>query len=160
MNDDDLLGEVTEEERAEAEALARALEKPTTARPGSDAAFALAMRASHHHQPPSDAVAEHALDVAIEERRRHRRGRTWWPVLLAAVVLLVAVPAASRIGSVLAPTRPEAIAIALPTADAILGAPPADDQRASERLEILTRARSRAYFEGLADRRGAPRGGR
>lgn len=151
MNDDDLLGEVTEEERAEAEALARALERPATAKAGSDAAFALAMRASHHHQPPSELVAQQALDLAIEERSRNRRSRTWWPMLLAAVVLLVAVPAVSR----LAPSaRPEAID-GLPTADAILGAPPPDDQRASERLEILSRARSRAYFEGrVRDERG------
>ena len=163
MNDDEGLGPlteeapVTEEERAAAEALAEALEKPSAVRPGSDAAFALAMRASHHTEPASELVTQQALDLAIEERGRSRRARTWWPVLLAAVVLLVAVPMASRLvpGTT---SVPETVVLGLPTADAILGVPPEDDQRASERLDILTRARARSYCEGRA--RDGLRGGR
>jgi hypothetical protein len=156
MNDDDLLGEVSEEERAAAEAMAQALEKPAAVRPGTDAAFALALRATQNKVPLDEAVEDRAIEKAIETSRRARRSRTWGPLLLAAAVLLLAVPATSRLNDWLTAPVSSETSDALPTADQILAVPPPDDQRPAERLSILSRARARSYFSArMTSERGA-----
>ena len=155
MTDDDELLDVTDEERAAAEALRIGVEKaqknPEGAKAGSDTAFVLALRASAGKGPPLDpAVEERAIEAALEASRRARRVRMWRPILVAAAVLLVAVPAASRLEAFLAPPAAER------TSEAIFFAPFEETERASERADVLTRARTRGYFEGrLADVGGA-----
>lgn len=146
MTDDDELLDVTDDERSAAEALRTgletALEKPAEAKAGSDAAFLLALKATVGKGPPLDlAVEERAIEAALEASRRARRVRTWRPILLAAAVLLVAVPAASRLPDWLAP-RPTA-----PANEAVFVLPFDEAERASERADVLTRARTRGYFE-------------
>lgn len=138
--DDDLL-DVTDEERAAAEALSRALEKPSEAPAGSDAAFVLALRATKTAPKLDAGVEERAIEAAIASSRKARRARIWRPMLLAAAVLLVVVPAATQLNGWLTPPRVEAEEVV------VFDAPFDEAQRASERADRLSRARTRSYFD-------------
>lgn len=157
MNDDEQ--DITDEERAMAAELARALETPSSVRPGSAAAFALALRASHS---PSGTevdplIEERALERALEAAAEKKQRRMFAPLLLAAAVLLLAVPAASTLNQLWTASTPSVSPTALPTADALLGGPIDADQPASERALTLSRARARSYFaDRIASERGTP----
>jgi hypothetical protein len=156
MNDDEL--DITDEERAMAAELVRALETPSAARPGTDGAFALALKASHATPVPAldPAVEERAIERALTAASAKQRRRTFTPLLLAAAVLLLAVPAAGTLNQLWSAPSVPAITTALPTADALLGGPIDEDQAASDRTLTLSRARTRSYFESrIASERGA-----
>lgn len=156
MNDEEL--DITDEERAMAAELARALES-SEARPGSDAAFALALRATHTRSSIDPDAQARALERAVAASGKQQRRRTFVPLLLAAAALLLAVPATGTLNRLwTAPTRmPVAVETpALPSADALLGAPIDEDQPAGDRARVLGRARTRSYFERrIASERGA-----
>lgn len=142
MSDDDLLEDISDEERRAAADLAADLEQPDQVQPGSDAAFLLALAAAKKYVAPVPSVEEAAIERAIEARRIRHRSRTWMRLALAAIVLLVALPAGSRLWI-------EAQPASFPTADEILGAPPDDDEAPSERLRRIARARTRSYFRAV-----------
>ncbi len=141
MSDDDLLEDISDEERRAAADLAAALEQPENAQPGSDAAFLLALAATKKDVAPEPSVVETAIERAIEARRIHQRSRAWMRFALAAIVLLVALP----VGRLWLDTQPASFL----TADEILGAPPDDDETPGERLRRIARARTRSYFRAI-----------
>ncbi len=145
--DDDELGPVSEEERREANALRKALEAGDPA-PGSDAAFAAAVRASMVGARPELAAEARTAVVAdaIREgsRRARRRSLRTMLAIAAAVVLGLAVPAALYQGGSSTPS----ITYGGPT-DAVFEGPFVDAQRASERMDLIVDARTEDYFAAL-----------
>jgi len=155
MNDEEL--DITDEERALAAEFARSLEAPNQARAGSDAAFALALKASHSASGTEvdPAIEERALERALEAAAAKKQRRMFAPLLLAAAVLLLAVPAANTLNQLWAAPIHAPAPRGLPTADLLLGAPIDEDEAASDRARTLGRARTRGYFEGrIASERG------
>lgn len=157
MNDEEL--DITDEERAMAAELARALDSEREARAGSDAAFALALKATHTRSSVDPDIEARALERAVAASGKHQRRRTFVPLLLAAAVLLLAVPAAGTLNRLWTAPNGTPVAVeapALPSADALLGAPIDEAQPAGDRALTLGRARTRSYFEGrIASERGA-----
>lgn len=144
-HEDDELGPITDEERAEADALRKALESPDDPTAGSDAAFAAAVRASLKGVPPLATDARAAIvKTAMEEggRRARRRSMRSYFAIAAVALLGLAVPAA-----MLATRAPE-LRYGGPT-DTVFGAPFEDAQRASDRMDRIAAARTHDYFAAL-----------
>lgn len=148
-HDDDDIGPITDEERALAEALRQALESHEDPSPGSDAAFAAAVRASRSGAtPPLTAEARASIvgaSIADGARRARRRRVSSLFAIAAAGVLGLAIPAAIYAGGS-TPTRE--LAYGGPT-DELFEGPFEDTQRASERMDRIALARTHDYFAAL-----------
>jgi hypothetical protein len=149
MTDDDDIGPVTEDERREAEALRQALESKADPAPGSDAAFAAAIRASSLGARPALAgpAKREAVKAAVAEGSRRARRRSIRTVfaIAAAAVLGLAIPAAivRGVGS-----PAPALSYGGPT-DRVFEGPFEDTQRASDRMDRIAVARTHDYFTAL-----------
>lgn len=149
QNDDDTIDRDADDvERAEAEALARALDAQGDPVPGSDAATVAALRASRDPAGLDPEAKRRMVSRAVASARSARRRRWIRPAGLAfaaaaAIVLVVA----SRSGGP-TPAAPRSYGGA---SDAVFGAPFPDDEPASARLDRLTSARTRDYFASIAE---------
>ncbi len=138
--------EPTEEELRAAEELARALDAKADPAPGSDAAFAAAIRATRRKSPVDVApIVDRALDRGTRAARGRARGR--W-LVAAAALLALSLPIGWAV------TRPAPTPVAVPTfggpTDAIFAAPFPDAQRASERMDRIATTRAHDYFAAIA----------
>ena len=139
--------EPTEEELRAAEELARALDAKMDPAPGSDAAFAVALRATRQKSVVDVAPI---VERAVARGARASRGRTRRIWLVAAAALLaVSLP----VGWV-ARYAPAPAPVVMPTfggpTDAIFAAPFPDAQRASERMDRIATTRAHDYFAAIA----------
>ena len=149
VSDDQDDPEASDEERREAEALARALDGRAPAERGSLAELALRVRATTRGAAPLDpAVRRDAVGRAL---RAAAARRAWRVVAVAAVAVAGAVAGTAALSGP-PPLRyggPASTAFDAPFEE---GAPPA------ERLDRLARARSRDYFAAWLEReRGGDR---
>lgn len=146
--------EPTEEELRAAAELARALDGRADPAPGSDAAFASALRATRSAPPKlEDAERERVVARAMAKgtqvaRSRHRAR---WLAIAAAALVAIAVPAGLALtgGARDVPVVAPSIAFGGPT-DAIFAGPFADEQRASERMDRIASTRAHDYFAAIA----------
>jgi hypothetical protein len=146
----------TDEELRAAEALARALDAKADPAPGSDAAFAAALRATKGtaaRMPEAERSA--IVDRALGRGATRARWRTGRVVLAAAAALLLAVsiPVGLSLTHAPAPAAP-AITYGGPS-DAVFDAPFPNEQRASTRMDLIVNARTHDYFSALDATRGA-----
>lgn len=137
------------DERQSVEALARALEHAADPAPGSAAATVHALRAGRGQAAPLDparkaAIVARAMASARVARRR-RVVRTVAVGFAAAAAVLLGLGTWGLRGE----GAPAASVAYGGASDDVFGAPFADDQRASERLDVLTSARARDYFSAL-----------
>lgn len=145
--------EPTEEELRAAAELARALDAKADPAPGSDAAFAAALRATRKAEPLADDAKARAIDRAMARGRSAARSRTRTRWLAAAAVALLA--ASLPLGWALTSgggepgPAPSAIVFGGPT-DALFAEPFPDEQRASERMDRIATARAHDYFAAIA----------
>lgn len=149
MSEDDDLGPITDEEREAAEALRKELDRGGDPAPGSDAAFAAAVRASMlgAKTPLEGPARAEAVKAAITEgsRRARRRSIRTMFAIAAAALLAVAVPTAMYAGTA---SEGPALTYGGPT-DAVFDGPFEDTQRASERMDRIVDARTHDYFAAL-----------
>jgi hypothetical protein len=149
--DEDDLEEVSEEERREAEALARALESRHEPERGSLAELAARVRGSKAAPAVLDPeVRRRAVEGAIAAGRARRRRRTVVAVFAAAAVALVAIGIGASRG------QEEPLRYGGP-ASAAFAAPFDEGQPSTDRMDRLARARSRDYFAAIAERAGGRR---
>ena len=147
------------EERDDADALARSLDSKGDPAPGSAAATALALRAGRGPIAALDparkaAMIARAVARARAERRRRQVRSTAFAFAAAAAVLL----AIGGVGLGLGTARGSSGRVAVVyggASDSVFGDPFPEDQRASERLDVLTSARTRDYFAALGAGGGA-----
>lgn len=146
--------EPTEQELREAAELARALEDEGDPAPGSDAAFARALRATRKLEPKLESTKRAAtVDRAAARgaRTTGARRRLRWLAIAAAVLLAIAIPA-----GLAGPSRSPDSDVAIPAlsfggpTDTIFGGPFADEQRASERMDRIASTRAHDYFAAIA----------
>lgn len=148
MSDDDELTAVSEEERREAEALARALDRGGDPEPGSLGELAARVRAVKGARPaPLPAERRRAIVASAIESGRARRTRR---ALGAGLAIAAAALLAIGVGT-LWPGGEEALSYGGPASGAF-DAPFPEAQPSSERLDRLARARTRDYFAALVAR--------
>jgi len=148
-------GPPSDEERARADALRRALDGAggeAGERAGEvDALVRLAesLRAASGKAEPLEPGARTSIvDAALEVGLRKRR-RAWRPAIVAAAAaVLLAVGGAYLLGAPSGGLPEEAYSA--PT-DALFDAPFPEDQTAAERLDRIVSARTRGYFAALAE---------
>ena len=147
--------EPTEEELRAAAELARALDAKRDPAPGSDAAFAAALKATRRPEPLAGERKAQAIERAMVRGASASRARTRsrWLAAAAAVLLAASLPIGWALSGVGAregagSTAPSA-AFGGPT-DALFAAPFPDEQRASERMDRIATARAHDYFAVLA----------
>jgi hypothetical protein len=145
--------EPTEDELRAAAELARALDGGGDPSPGSDAAFAKALRATTKREPKlADEKRSAVVDRAFARGSGAARARTFRRslALAAAALIAIAIPA----GIALTGSEPEPVVVGPVTfggpTDAVFGAPFADDQRASERMDRIATTRAHDYFAAIA----------
>lgn len=159
-DDDDDLDNVSEEERRQAEAFARALESGGSSDEGAALAeLALRVRAIKGEPAPlGDAARDAAVSRALALGVARGRRRAALPWLAAAAALLLVVGSGALANFALDAAAPrEPLRYGGP-ASALFSAGFDDAQSQSERLDRITRARSRDYFSALAQRAGAGAG--
>jgi hypothetical protein len=156
MNDEDDIGPVSDEERAEAEALRKALDGDGDPAPGSDAAFAAAVRASMSGAKPAlgEDERDEAVRAAIRDgsRRARRRSVRTLFAMAAAAIVAIAVPTAIYAGRTSGVETSSATSEGLQyggATDSVFGAPFDPAQRASERMDRIVDARTDDYFAAL-----------
>lgn len=147
--------EPTEEELRAAAELAHALDGRADPAPGSDAAFASALRATRSAAPKlEDAERERVVARAMTKGTAvaRSRSRARWLAIAAAALVAIAIPAGlaltggpREVSGVVAPS----IGFGGPT-DAIFGGPFEDDQRASDRMDRIASTRAHDYFAAIA----------
>ncbi len=143
--------EATEEELRAAADLARALDAKGDPAPGSDAAFAAALRATRKPGPELLAMdRERVIDRAIVRGSSVARSRvrTRWLAAAAAVLLAASIPIGWALSNA-GPDAPASLSFGGPT-DAIFSAPFPDEQRASERMDRIASTRAHDYFAAIA----------
>jgi len=145
---DDQEPEPTEEEVRAAAELARALDAKDDPAPGSDAAYAAALRATIDRAATTShaGAVERALARGARASRARTRGR--W-LVAAAALLAISVPIGWTISHDAREVAAASVVFGGPT-DAIFGAPFEDGQRASERLDRIAQTRAHDYFAALA----------
>lgn len=150
--------EPTEEELRAAAELARALDAKGDPAPGSDAAYASALRATRGMGAKLEpAEASRAVERALARGARgaRTRGRVRWLAVAAAALFAVAIPVGLAMqhrdasGGTTTTTPPRVLSFGGPT-DAIFGAPFEDGQRPSERMDRIANVRAHDYFAALA----------
>lgn len=144
--------EPTDEELRQAAELARALDGEADPAPGSDAAFATALRASRKLEPKLQPIErDRVVTRAMTRGGARARTRTGarWLAIAAAAVLTVGLPLGWALSIDAPPPEPTQVSFGGPT-DAIFSAPFRDDQRASERMDRIASTRAHDYFAVLA----------
>jgi hypothetical protein len=144
--------EPTEDEIRAAAELARALDRTRDPEPGSDAAFAAAIRATRRQEPalvPSERERMVARAMARGASAGRARTRTRWLAAAAVVLLAAGIPAGWALTHGSTHTSAPAVSFGGPT-DAIFSAPFPDDQRASERMDRIASTRAHDYFAAIA----------
>jgi hypothetical protein len=144
--------EPTEEELRAAAELARALDGKGDPAPGSDAAFASALRASRRGAPKlAPEVRAAVVDRAVARGggRRRTRTATRWLAIAAAALLAVGIPVG------IALTNGTATVVTVPVSyggrtDALLGSAIDDERTSGARMDVIAHARTRDYFAAWA----------
>jgi hypothetical protein len=148
--------EPTEEELRAAAELARALDAKSDPPPGSDAAFARALRATQKREPELELAARDRLVQRAMSRgasQARSAGRRRWLAVAAAALIAVAIPVGlawqtQETDRSSADVRVTA-AFGGPT-DTIFGGPFDDAQRSSERMDRIANVRAHDYFAAIA----------
>ncbi|MFO0684592.1 MAG: hypothetical protein U0234_21230 [Sandaracinus sp.] len=149
--------EPTEEELRAAAELARALDEGSSAEPGTDAAFAQALRATKGQAPKlAPEVRVRAVDRAMQRGAgaARTRARVRWLAAAAVVLITLGLPLGLSLWPDPAPDL-RTVRYGGPTS-AIFEAPFADEQRASERMDRITTVRAHDYFAAWAAAGDAP----
>lgn len=161
----------TEDERVAADALARALDPGDAGSdpaPGTAAATVHALRAGRGQLVVLDPARKAAMVArAVASARRARRRRTVRTAFISFAAAAAVLFAVGRLG-IGASEGPGAdagpgtrlsgrVVVYGGASDAVFGEPFPDDQRASERLDRLTSARTRDYFAALGAAGGGDR---
>jgi hypothetical protein len=150
MTDDE--PEPTEDELRAAAELARALDAKTDPAPGTDAAFASALRATRKLVPVASETRVAALDRAMAkgDARARARSRARWLAVAAAALLALGIPAAAAISAGTSGGVTRVPAAYGGRTDALLGSAIDDERTSSERMDVIAAARTRDYFAAWA----------